>query len=67
MRHFTLLFIFSLVFSLCSADDLYTKKSDVFLLNEKNFDKQIRNNRDKDISVVHFYQRNGKHTRFFSK
>jgi len=35
--------------------------SDVTVLNKLNFEKQVSKNREKGISIVHFYKDEGKH------
>ena len=37
-----------------------TVRSYVTILNMKNFDAQVTNNRQKGITITHFYQDNGK-------
>ena len=63
MTHKTLLTL-SLTLALfmagTQAGDLYDHvKSYVTIFNEKNFEKQVTNNRAKGISIVHFYKEGG--------
>ena len=47
--------------SLTQAKSLYDPyKSYVTIMNNKNFDAQVTNNRAKGISIVHFYKEGGK-------
>jgi len=49
------------VVMLISSATLYDPlKSNVFNYNGKNFDAQVTKNREKGISVVHFYNEDGK-------
>lgn len=61
-----LLFILTLSLLLVlniSTKSLYDPvKSYVTIYNKKNFDSQITNNRQKGISIVHFYKESGKLT-----
>ena len=59
MKQVTLLLLGLL--SLASAQSsLYDPvKSYVTILNNKNFDTQVTNNRQKGISIVHFYKESG--------
>jgi len=44
-----------------ASSELYDPlHSDVMLYTKLNWDKQVMNQRDKGISVVHFYKPNGK-------
>ena len=46
---------------LVSAGELYdTNHSDITMYTKLNWDKQVGKNRDKGISIVHFYKSNGK-------
>jgi hypothetical protein len=35
-------------------------KTDVLILSQLNFEKQVSKNRDKGISIVHYYKSSGK-------
>jgi len=37
-----------------------TQRSDVVVFSKMNFEKQVTKNRDKGISIVHFYKKGGK-------
>jgi hypothetical protein len=53
----------SIMLSLVAAENMYSiQKSSVMNLNKMNFTKQVTNNRDKGISVVQFYNADGKYT-----
>ena len=38
-----------------------TQRSDVTVYSKLNFEKQVTKNRDKGISIVHFYKKDGKY------
>ena len=47
---------------LISADVLYMpNQSDVMMYTKINFDKQVSQQRNKGISIVHYYKSNGKY------
>ena len=48
--------------SAVAAENMYSvQQSSVMNLNKMNFQKQVGNNRDKGISVVQFYNADGKY------
>lgn len=47
---------FLLLWNLCSCDDLYSIKSSVSPLNERNFGKQITSMRLRDVNMILFYK-----------
>ena len=58
-RNAALLLGFAAV-SMVNCGPLYDSvKSYVTVLNTKNFDTQVTNNRQKGISIVHFYKEDG--------
>ena len=64
MKNFAILALLGLC-SVVSADALYDpSKSDVTVYSNLNFEKQVSKNRDKGISVVHYYKSSGKNIRF---
>lgn len=57
----------SLLGGQAQADSMYNAvKSNVAIYNNRNFDKQVANNREKGISVVQFYNGSGKQAPFKS-
>jgi len=51
----------ALFLGLASSKTLYdVQRSDVTVYTKLNFDKQVLNQRDKGISIVHYYKSDGK-------
>jgi hypothetical protein len=49
------------LFGVASSKVIYdSNKMDVVIYTKLNFDKQVTNQRDKGISIVHFYKDSGK-------
>jgi hypothetical protein len=44
----------------------YVQRSDVTVYSNLNFEKQVSKNRDKGISIVHFYKDEGKYSSNFN-
>lgn len=52
---FKLLCFLSVMALMVAADDLYDHLSPVSVFNSMNFAKRVTNNRQKGITIVHFY------------
>jgi hypothetical protein len=64
MRVTSVLITFLGLASLVLSKGLYDPvKSYVTILNHKNFDAQVTKNRQKGISIVHFYKESGKNAK----
>ena len=62
-----ILLLLGLVTVPLNAEGLYDPvKSYVAIYNGKNFDSQVTNNRQKGISIVHFYKSAGNFTNLIS-
>ena len=68
MRITSSLVVLLSLLSLSQAKSLYDSyKSYVTILNNKNFDAQVTNNRAKGISIVQFYKEGGRYTKEYSR
>ncbi len=61
----TSLLLIATLSTLVAGEGLYSSvKSHTMVLNQKNFDAQVTNNRHKGISIVNFYKDNGTYPLF---
>ena len=55
------LFVIAALFGSSLSKQIYdNNRSDVAVYSQLNFEKQVSKNRDKGISIVHFYKSSGK-------
>lgn len=53
------------IMAFTAAESMYNaQKSEAAIYNTQNFQKQVTNNREKGISIVQFYNGDGKSSRF---